>query len=86
MARAAQRTLMEVAIQTFVRFIGRTFGGVAGQVAVAAGNPARAGAMQQIGRPTYNKASENAAAVDAFEQVRDKFRWDEDRELFVAVS
>jgi hypothetical protein len=85
-SRAAQRTLMDAAIQGFVRFIGQTFGGLAGQVAQSTSNPARAGAYQQIGRPAYNKAAENAAVLAAFEQARDKFRWDEDRELFVAVS
>jgi len=86
MSRAAQRSLLEAAMQAFVSFINRTFGGVAGQVAGSASYSAKAGALEQIGRPVYNKASQNAAALAAFEQVKDKFRWDEDRELFVAAS
>lgn len=86
MAQATQRTLIEAALQGFVSFISNTFGGVAGRVATSAAYPARAGAIQQVGRPVYTKASENAATVAAFEQVRDKFRWDENRELFVAVQ
>ncbi len=85
-ALATQRTLIEVAIQSFVSLISRTFGGIAGQVAGSAAYPAKAGALQQVGRPAYTTASQNAAALEAFDQVKDKFRWDEDRELFVAVS
>jgi hypothetical protein len=85
-SQAAQRTLLESAVQGFVSFISRTFGGLAGQVAGSAAMPAKASAFQQVGRPVYTKASENQAAVTAFELVKDKFRWDENRELFVAVS
>ena len=86
MAQATQRSLLESGIQALIAFINSTFGGVAGNVASAASYPARTGAMQQIGRPVYSRASENDAAVQAFEQVKDKFRWDENRELFVAVQ
>jgi len=85
-SRAAQRTLIESAFQGVVRFIGATFGGLAGQVAGSAASPATAGAVQQVNRPAYTQASQNAAALAAFEQVNDKFRWDEDRELYVAVA
>jgi hypothetical protein len=84
-SQAAQRSLLEAAIQASVRFISQTFGGLAGQVAGSAAYPAKAGAMGQIARPVYSKASENAAALAAFDQVKDKFRWDENRELFVAA-
>jgi hypothetical protein len=86
MSQAAQRTLLNSALQALVEFIGRTFGGLAGQVAGSASYSAKAGAMGQIARPAYTKASENAATLAAFDQVKDKFRWDENRELFVAAS
>jgi len=85
-SQAAQRTLLDASLAAIVGFIGRTFGGLAGQVAGSAAYPAKAGAMGQIARPAYTKASENAAALAAFDQVKDKFQWDENRELFVAAS
>jgi hypothetical protein len=86
MSAAAQRSLVDAAIQGLLAFISSTFGGLAGKVAVSASAPARGGALQHIGRPVYGKASQNAAALVAFEAVKDKFRWDENRELFVAAS
>jgi hypothetical protein len=86
MSQAVQRTLFNAALQALVDFIGRMFGGLAGQAAGSAAYPAKTGAMGQIARPVYTKASENAAALAAFDQVKDKFRWDENRELFVSAS
>ncbi len=85
-AQATQRSLLDAGVQAFVALFSRTFGGLAGQVASSAAYPAKAGAMAQVGRPAYTKSSQNAAALEAFDQVKDKFRWDEDRELFVSVS
>jgi hypothetical protein len=85
-SRAAQRSMLDAAIGAFVGFMGRTFGSLAGQVAGAAAFPAKTGAVQKIGRPVYDKASENAATLSAFDHVKDQFRWDENRELFVAAS
>jgi hypothetical protein len=85
-SRAAQRTLADTFIQAVVSFIGSTFGSLAGRVAGSTSYAAKAGAMKEIARPVYTQASQNAAALVAFEQVKDKFRWDENRELFVAVS
>src|SRR4051794_8604443 len=48
MSQAVQRSLLDAALAGFVRFIGSTFGGLAGQVAGSAAYPAKAGAMGQI--------------------------------------
>ena len=82
----AKKALLYEGLAALNRFISHTFGGVAGKMATSASVALRQGGEQTIGRPTYNTASEHAAVVNAFRQVEKKFKWDEDRELFVAAS
>jgi hypothetical protein len=81
-----QRTLLAEAVTAFNRFIQSLFGTTAGKVAVAASGAVRTGVEQSMAKPVYTPAAEHEAVVAAFRQVEGKFRWDEDRELFVATS
>ncbi|MCA1685402.1 MAG: hypothetical protein LC745_05350 [Planctomycetia bacterium] len=80
-----QKTLLKEAISAFNRFISQTFGATAGKVAVAASGAVHQGAERSIGKPVFNTATEHEAVVNAFKQVESQFKWDEDRELFVAA-
>ncbi len=89
-ARAAstqvKKTLLYEVMVAFNRFISSTFGGTAGRIAASATTMARAGADRAVGKPVYNTATEHAAVVDAFRKVENRFKWDEDRELFINAS
>src|SRR6476619_631945 len=82
----AKKALLYEALGALNRFISHTFGGTAGKMAASASVALRQGGEQTIGKPTYNTASEHAAVVEAFRMVEKKFKWDEDRELYVAAS
>jgi hypothetical protein len=83
---AVQKSLIDQGFRFVNDLVARMFGGMASQVSAAATHQARAGTFQQVGKPQFNKAAEYAAVVAAFEQIQQKFRWDEDREHFVAAE
>ena len=85
-SRSVKRTVLNEMIMGFNKFIKSMFGSSAGKVSAAATAALRQGAEKQISKPTFNTATEHEAVVNAFRQVEKKFKWDEDRELFIAAG
>lgn len=81
----AKKALLYEALGALNRFISKTFGGTAGKMAASASVALRQGGEKAIGTPTFTTATEHAAVVNAFRQVEKRFKWDEDRELFVSA-
>lgn len=85
-SRSIKKTLIFEMTRSFNSFIKAAFGLTAWKVSAAATTALSQGAEKQIARPTFNTATEHEAVVNAFHQVEKKFKWDEDRELFIAAG
>ncbi len=83
-ATAVKRSLIQQSVFIFYNSIAQIFGQRAGLVARAASTTLGMSADASIARPVYNQASRNDAVLMAFDRIKGKFNWDEDREQFVA--
>lgn len=87
--QAVQRSVSKTARGEVVKFLVDTIGTVLGQGTVAAKvatsvvAPAAYSAVDKATGPRYTEPVRRAAVLKAFDQVRHKFDWDEDRGLFV---
>jgi hypothetical protein len=69
------------------RFFGNLLGGGAGRVLHDASSTATSRVSTGVSTAAqYTEKSKKDAIVQAFKQVRDRFRWDEGRQQFVAGS
>ena len=83
--KAVVRTTVSQIVNQIVAVIANSMGGISGKIATAAVTPAAAGLIGKATAPRYTEGVRRKAVVQAFEGIKTKFRWDEDRGQFVAV-
>lgn len=88
-AKAIQQSVARVVIAetigAVVRAVSQSLGGISGKIAQSAAMPAQGGALNAVTAPRYTEASRQQAVVEAFGTVESRFRWDEDRGMYVAA-
>jgi hypothetical protein len=82
--KAVVRTAIGQILNKIVAAIGQTMGGFSGQVASAAVAPAAAGLISKASATRYTEGMRRKAVIQAFDGIKSKFHWDEDRGQFVA--